>query len=75
MTDRLRPLLSILDSNGVAWERSVSDDPGRIVYEDHWQVGVIPSSRLGMTPLPYPGKLGPNDWFKVRKDILSIHRP
>ena len=75
MTDRLRPLLSILDSKGVAWERSVSVDPGRVVYEDRWQVGVIPSSRLGMTPLPYPGELGPSDWFEVRKGILSNHQP
>lgn len=65
MTDRLRPLL---------WERSVSDDPGRVVYEDRWQVGVIPSARLGMTPLPYPGKLGPSDWFEVRKGNLSNPR-
>jgi hypothetical protein len=71
MTDRLRPLLSILDSKGVAWQRSVSDDPGRVVYEDRWQIGVIPSSRLGMTPLPYPGVLGPSDWFEVRRGILS----
>jgi hypothetical protein len=75
MTDRLRPLLSILDSKGVAWNQSFSDNPGQVIYEDQWQVGVIPSSRLGMTPLPYPGKLGPSDWFEVRKSILSSHRP
>ncbi|WP_458110993.1 hypothetical protein M1D88_11350 [Arthrobacter sp. R1-13] len=74
MTDRLQPLLSILDSKGVAWERSVSADPGKVVYEDQWQVGVIPSSRLVMTPLPYPGKMGPSDWFEVRKEILSNYQ-
>jgi hypothetical protein len=74
MTDRLQPLLSILNSKGVGWERSVSADPGRVIYEDHWQVGVIPSSRLPMTPLPYPGKMGPSDWFEVRKKILSNHQ-
>ena len=74
MTNRLQPLLSILELKGVAWECTVSDDPGRVVYEDHWQVGVIPSSRLGMTPLPYPGSLGPSDWFAVRQEILSIHQ-
>ncbi|MFF1251675.1 hypothetical protein ACFVYC_04165 [Pseudarthrobacter sp. NPDC058329] len=36
MTDRLRPLLSIRDSKGVAWERSVTNDPGQVVYEDQW---------------------------------------
>lgn len=67
MMDRLQPLLSILNSKGVTWERSVSADPGRVIYEDHWQVGVI--------PLRYPGKMGPSDWFEVRKRILSNHQP
>lgn len=74
MTDQLRPLLAILDAKGVAWERSVSDSPGQVVYEDQWQIGVIPPFRQDVTPLPYAGRLGPNDWFEVREDILSRHR-
>jgi hypothetical protein len=35
MTDRLQPLLSILDSKGVAWERSVSADPGSVASGCH----------------------------------------
>lgn len=74
MTEQLRPLLSILDSKGVAWERSVSENPGQVVYEDPWQIGVIPPFRSNMTPLPYAGLLGPNDWFEVREEILSRYR-
>lgn len=74
MTEQLRPLLAILDSKGVAWERSVSENPGQVVYEDAWQIGVIPPSRSNMTPLPYPGRLGPNNWFEVREDLLSRYR-
>lgn len=74
MINRLRPLLSILDSKKVSWERSVSADPGRVIYEDQWQVGAIPSSRLPVTPFPYQGTLGPNDWYEVRKKILSNHQ-
>ena len=74
MAGRLQPLLEMLDAKGVIWERKISTDPGEIVYEDQWQVGVIPSSRLVMTPLPYPGKPGPNDWFEVREHYLQGYR-
>ncbi|MFX1821864.1 hypothetical protein PV768_18955 [Pseudarthrobacter sp. CC4] len=73
-TARLQPLLEILDAKSVFWECETSADPGEIVYEDQWQVGVIPSSRLAMTPLPYPGKPGPNDWFEVRERYLPGYR-
>jgi len=28
-----------------------------------------------MTPLPYPGKLGPSDWFEVRDRYLQFNGP
>ncbi|MDI2036358.1 hypothetical protein [Paenarthrobacter nitroguajacolicus] len=71
MTGRLQPLLSILDSNDVTWQRSVSDDPGRIVYEDQWQIGVIPPVRMPMTQLSYAGPLGADNWSEVRNQVLS----
>jgi hypothetical protein len=74
MIVHLQPLLSILDSKGVEWQRSFSADPGEVVYEDRWQVGVVPSVKFAMTPLPYPGTMGPSDWFEVRKGILAKHR-
>jgi hypothetical protein len=55
-------------------QRSFSADPGEVVYEDRWQVGVVPSVKFAMTPLPYPGTMGPSDWFEVRKGILAKHR-
>lgn len=74
MADRLRPLLEMLDAKSVFWECETSADPGEIIYEDQWQVGVIPLSRLAMTPLPYPGKPGPNDWFEVRERYMQGDR-
>ena len=71
MTVRLQPLLAILDAKSVVWEQSVSTDPGQVVYQDQWQVGVIPAFRMAMTPLPYPGELGPSDWFEVRERYLT----
>lgn len=75
MTARLQPLLAILDAKSVVWEHSVSTDPGQVIYQDPWQVGVIPASRMAMTPLPYPGELGPSDWFEVRERYLQGTRP
>jgi hypothetical protein len=74
MTARLQPLLAILDAKSVVWEHPVSTDPGQIVYQDPWQVGVLPASRMAMTPLPYPGELGPSDWFEVRGRYLQDTR-
>jgi|1186.fasta_scaffold1229093_1 hypothetical protein len=35
--------VEILDRYGIPWERVESSDPGRIVYEDEWQVVVAPT--------------------------------
>lgn len=48
---RLAPLQVVLDAHEVAHEVVTSDDPGRIIYLDHWQVGVIPYERSAPTPL------------------------
>jgi hypothetical protein len=45
LVQALRRHLEILDEHGVAWERLESSDPGRIVYEDEWQVIVRPSTK------------------------------
>ena len=41
LLDRVGGYLGILDAHGVAWERAVSADPGRVVYEDEHQVVVV----------------------------------
>ena len=45
MLARLEPLRDILRRYDVPHDRIERNDPGRIVYEDHFQVGVIPYSR------------------------------
>lgn len=59
MRERLEPLCRILDRYGVAWTAAESKDPGRIIYEDRFQVGVIPHRRSAPTPVPQGIVLGP----------------
>ena len=56
---RLDALRGLLTAHGVAHRRTVSDDPGRIVYEDDHQVGAVPRVRRPPTPLPAGTVLGP----------------
>lgn len=42
LLERVDGYLALLDAHGVPWERAVSDDPGRIVYEDDVQVVAVP---------------------------------
>jgi hypothetical protein len=44
-------LQDILTRYAVEHSVSRSDDPGEIVYEDDWQVGVLPRTRREPTPL------------------------
>lgn len=55
----LEPLCQILDKYGVPWELAGSADPGTIVYEDEFQVGVIPYQRFEPTPMPSDVTLSP----------------
>lgn len=56
---RLEPLCRVLDRYGVAWVAAESSDPGTIIYEDEFQVGVVPYERFGATPMPTSVVLGP----------------
>lgn len=60
MRKRLEPLCNILDQHRVAWGAAESTDPGRIIYEDLFQVGVIPYQRFEPTLLPQGIVLGPS---------------
>lgn len=53
---RLAPLCDILGRHGVAWVAAEASDPGTVVYEDAFQVGVVPYQRYGPSPMP-PGVL------------------
>lgn len=59
LVERLTPLLQLLDRNGVPHRMSCTASPGRIVYEDDFQVGVIPARRRAPDPLPAGTVLGP----------------
>lgn len=59
MLDPLAPLQRILDDHGVAHVVAESADPGTVVYEDRFQIGVIPYERFDPTPLPAGVVLGP----------------
>ncbi|MFD7155245.1 HAD family hydrolase [Kribbella sp. NPDC059898] len=54
MRERAEVLCAILTAHDVAWERVTSADPGTVVYEDDFQIGVVPYVRGEPTPLP-PG--------------------
>jgi len=41
MLDKLRPLMDMLDKNGVPYDIVYTNFPGRIVYEDEWQVATL----------------------------------
>lgn len=59
MLDRLAPLCEILTKYGVAWTAAESFDPGTIIYEDDFQVGVVPYVRDAPSPPPPGVVLGP----------------
>lgn len=59
MLTRLEPLCRILDRYGVPWVVAETSDPGTVVYEDEFQVGVIPHQRFEPTPMPSGVVLGP----------------
>lgn len=56
--DRLRALL---DLHGVEVDVVTSEDPGEVIYDDEFQVGVIPRERGEQTPMPEGTVLAPVD--------------
>lgn len=59
MAQRATSLMAILSAHGVAHEMVFTDNPGTLVYEDDFQVGVIPRTRKDQTPMPAGLILGP----------------
>ncbi len=52
MQSRVDTLCAILRSHDVQFDVVSSVDPGRVVYEDEFQIGVVPYVRKSPTPLP-----------------------
>lgn len=59
MQRRVDVATRLLSKYGVTWSVSESDDPGEIVYEDDFQVAVVPPVRGEPSPLPAGVTLGP----------------
>lgn len=59
MLTRLEPLCRTLDRHGVRWVAAETSHPGTVIYEDEFQVGVIPDQRLEPTEMPSGVVLGP----------------
>lgn len=67
MVERLVPLGDILTRYRVPWTAAESAVPGTVVYEDEFQVGVIPYVRHEPSPLPVGLVLGPTTPGSKRK--------
>lgn len=52
MSERIDTLMGILASHGVDHDVLSADDPGEHIYEDEFQVGIIPRERHEPTPMP-----------------------
>ncbi|MEV4216802.1 hypothetical protein [Nonomuraea sp. NPDC049725] len=59
MLARLEPLRDLLTVHGVRCDLVRASDPGELIYEDEYQVGVIPRIRKPVSPLPAGVTLGP----------------
>ncbi len=49
MTERVNALCQVLKSHNVDHKRSQSIDPGKIIYDDPFQIGVIGTTRVADT--------------------------
>jgi hypothetical protein len=59
MRARLEPLRDLLTVHDVRCDTVGASDPGKLIYEDKYQVGVIPWIRKPVSPLPPGVILGP----------------
>lgn len=59
MAARIQQLTAILHDHDVPQDTVTSADPGQVVYEDPYQVGVIPATRKPQTKMPSGVILGP----------------
>ncbi len=59
MLARLEPLRDLLTVHGVRCDLVRASNPGKLIYEDEYQVGVIPRIRKPVSPLPAGVTLGP----------------
>jgi hypothetical protein len=54
LIDRLLPLCDLLQRHGVEYDVVECDDPGRIIYEDEFQIGAVAGDHLLLGSLQAP---------------------
>lgn len=52
MSERIRTLMSILTAHSVEHDVVFTEEPGEQIYEDEFQVGVIPPERHAQSVMP-----------------------
>ena len=71
MQTRVDQLCAILSAHDVAFDIVRSDSPGVAIYEDQYQVGVVPAERGEPTPLPAGVHLAPTSAGSKRQVATS----
>lgn len=74
MQARVDALCAILSTHDVAFDVVKSIDPGEVVYQDEFQIGVVPGTRVEPTPLPDGVRLAPTSAGSKRSVATSMIR-
>lgn len=74
LREKMESLRGILRAHGVEHDAVTSEDPGEVIYEDDWQVGVLPRHREDPTPMPEGLVMGPTASGSMRKFLESNGR-
>jgi HAD superfamily hydrolase (TIGR01509 family) len=74
MQSRVEEMRAILRAHEVEFDTVESDDPGEIVYDDEFQIGVVPYTRAAPTPLPDGAVLAPTSAGSKRAVATSAIR-
>lgn len=72
MSERIDALRAILAAHDVDHDVVGSRDPGELVYEDEYQVGVIPRVRYEPSPMPADVQLAPTTAGSKRQFVQTV---
>lgn len=71
MQTRMEQLGAMLTAHGVEFEVVRSDEPGAVIYEDPFQIGIVPAERGEPTPMPTGVVLAPTSAGSKRRVTAS----
>jgi len=74
MQTRVDAMCAILSAHDVAFDVVSSVDPGEVVYQDEFQIGVVPYTRVDPTPLPDGVRFAPTSAGSKRAVGTSVIR-